>query len=272
MLPPIFRRYTNELWYIFHAPFFFFVFMVVWMPFRSETDLDMGRSLFMFNVTMMMCIIIVTLLLTRTLRFLLARFLNRSWWQLLAWCVMELTAITFFLALYLYLMETSVPYSHWLPRCLEYSFLVLVFPYLAVTGVCALVAAYQTPARERELVRFADASRQVRLVLLKDVILYVKAQENYVRIYYLDSGNVKDYTIRSTMRAITRTLWPCAATGTMFSARSWTFPAPRCPSPGASIRNSRKSCRIVNNFFCRGGHFFITLSVKYKSLRYVLYR
>ena len=177
--------------------------MVVWMPFRSETDLDMGRSLFMFNVTMMMCIIIVTLLLTRTLRFLLARFLNRNWWQLLAWCVMELTAITFFLALYLYLMDTSVPYSHWLPRCLEYSFLVLVFPYLAVTGVCALVAAYQTPARERDLVRFADASRQVRLVLLKDVILYVKAQENYVRIYYLDSGNVKDYTIRSTMRAIT---------------------------------------------------------------------
>lgn len=203
MLPPIFRRYTNELWYIFHAPFFFFVFMVVWMPFRSETDLDMGRSLFMFNVTMMMCIIIVTLLLTRTLRFLLARFLNRNWWQLLAWCVMELTAITFFLALYLYLMDTSVSYSHWLPRCLEYSFLVLVFPYLAVTGVCALVAAYQTPARERDLVRFADASRQVRLVLLKDVILYVKAQENYVRIYYLDSGNVKDYTIRSTMRAIT---------------------------------------------------------------------
>lgn len=203
MLPPIFRRYTNELWYIFHAPFFFFVFMVVWMPFRSETDLDMGRSLFMFNVTMMMCIIIVTLLLTRTLRFLLARFLNRNWWQLLAWCVMELTVITFFLALYLYLMDTSVPYSHWLPRCLEYSFLVLVFPYLAVTGVCALVAAYQTPARERDLVRFADASRQVRLVLLKDVILYVKAQENYVRIYYLDSGNVKDYTIRSTMRAIT---------------------------------------------------------------------
>lgn len=203
MLPPIFRRYTNELWYIFHAPFFFFVFMVVWMPFRSETDLDMGRSLFMFNVTMMMCIIIVTLLMTRTLRYLLARFLNRNWWQLLAWCVMELTVITFFLALYLYLMDASVSYSRWLPRCLEYSFLVLVFPYLAVTGVCALVAAYQTPARERDLVRFADASRQVRLVLLKDVILYVKAQENYVRIYYLDSGNVKDYTIRSTMRAIT---------------------------------------------------------------------
>ena len=203
MLPPIFRRYTNELWYIFHAPFFFFVFMVVWMPFRSEADLDMGRSLFMFNVTMMMCIIIVTLLLTRTLRFLLARFLNRNWWQLLAWCVMELTAITFFLALYLYLMDTSVPYSHWLPRCLEYSFLVLVFPYLAITGVCALVAAYQTPARERDLVRFADASRQVRLVLLKDVILYVKAQENYVRICYLDNGNVKDYTLRSTMLAIT---------------------------------------------------------------------
>ena len=202
-LPPVFRRYTNELWYIFHVPFFFFVFMVVWMPFRSETDLDMGRSLFVFNVTMMMCVILVTLLLTRTLRYLLGRHLNSSWWQLLAWCALELTVITYFLALYLYLMDPSIPYFRWLARSLQYSFLVLVFPYLAVTGVCALVAAHQSPARERDLVRFTDASRQVRLVLLKDVILYVKAQENYVRIYYLDSGNIKDYTIRSTMRAIT---------------------------------------------------------------------
>lgn len=201
-LPPIFHRYTNELWYIFHVPFFFFVFMVVWLPFRSETDLDMGRSLFVFNVTMMMCVIILTLLLTRTLRYLLRQYLNGNWWQMLAWCVMELTLITYFLALYLYLMDPSVPYFRWLARCLQYSFLVLVFPYLAVTGVCALVAAHQSPARERELVRFLDSSRQVRLVLLKDVVLYIKAQENYVRIYYLDNGNLKDYTIRSTMRAI----------------------------------------------------------------------
>lgn len=202
MLPNLFRRYTNELWYIFHVPFFFFVFMVVWQPFHSETDLDMGRSLFIFNVTMMMCIILVTLLLFRTLRYLLGSHVNRSWWQLFAWSALELTVITYFLALYLYLMDPSVPYFRWLPRCLEYSFLVLIFPYLAITGVCALVAAYQTPARERDLVRFADGSRQVRLVLLKDALLYVKAQENYVRIFYLDNGNVKDYAMRSTMRAI----------------------------------------------------------------------
>ena len=201
-LPPLFRHFTNELWYIFHLPFFFFVFMVVWIPFHSETDLDMGRSLFMFNVTMMMCIILVTLLLSRTVRYLLGGAVNRSWWQLLAWCALELTVITYFLALFLYLMDPSVPYFRWVALSLQYSFLVLIFPYLLITGVCALVSAYQTPPRERELVRFSDGSRQVRLVLLKDVILYVKAQENYVRIYYLDNGNVKDYTLRSTMRAI----------------------------------------------------------------------
>lgn len=201
-LPPLFRHFTNELWYIFHLPFFFFVFMVVWVPFHSETDLDMGRSLFMFNVTMMMCIILVTLLLSRTVRYLLGSTVNRSWWQLLAWCALELTVITYFLALYLYLMDPSVTYFRWVALSLQYSFLVLIFPYLLITGICALVSAYQTPARERELVRFSDGSRQVRLVLLKDVILYVKAQENYVRIFYLDNGNVRDYTLRSTMRAI----------------------------------------------------------------------
>ena len=201
-LPDLFRRYTTELWYILLSPFFFFVFMLVWLPFRSEENLDMGRSLFIFNVTMMMCIVLVTLLIFRTVRFLLRKFLNDNWWQLVAWNVLELTAITYFFALYLYLMDTSTPYLNWLAACVPLSFLVLIFPYVGISIVCALIAANRTPSNERDLVRFADAGRQVRLVLLKDVILYVKAQENYVRIYYLESGHLKDYTIRSTMLAI----------------------------------------------------------------------
>ena len=202
-LSDLFRRYTTELWYVFHAPFFFFVFMLVWTPFHSEEALDMGRGLFIFNVTIMMCIAIITIFIFRTIRYLLRDYLNRNWWQLASWNTLELTVITFFFALYLYLMDPGVPYFTWLDRCVPYSFLVLIFPYAGIGVVCGLITANRTPSRGKDLVRFTDGSRQVRLVLLKDVILYVKAQENYVRICYLDNGNVKDYTLRSTMLAIT---------------------------------------------------------------------
>jgi len=42
----------------------------------------------------------------------------------------------------------------------------------------------------------------VKIVLLKDAILYVQADENYVKVHYLDNGRVKSYSLRSTMRAI----------------------------------------------------------------------
>ena len=43
LLPDLFRRYTTELWYILLAPFWFFVFMLVWTPFHSEEALDVHR-------------------------------------------------------------------------------------------------------------------------------------------------------------------------------------------------------------------------------------
>jgi hypothetical protein len=202
VLPDLFRRYTTELWYILLAPFFFFVFMLVWTPFHSEAALDMGRGLFVFNVTMMMCIAIFTIFILRTIRFLLRDHLNRSWWALAAWNMLELTAITYFFALYLYLMDPSMPYFNWLARCVPYSFLVLLFPYASIGVVCGLIAVSQSLPAEKDLIRFATANRQVRLVLIKDAVLYVQAQENYVRICYLENGHPKDYVLRSTMVAI----------------------------------------------------------------------
>lgn len=201
-LPDLFRRFSTELWYIFLSPFFFFVFMLVWLPFRTETVLDMGRGLFIFNVTMMMCIVLFTVFIFRTLHFLLRESLNRSWWALAAWNVLELTAITYFFALYLYLMDPSVSYFIWLARCVPYSFLVLLFPYAGIGIVLGLITARQSSSVEKDLIRFTGAGRQVRLVLLKEAVLYVKAQENYVCIFYLDNGHPKDYVLRSTMVAI----------------------------------------------------------------------
>jgi hypothetical protein len=202
-LPDLFRRYSTQLWYILLSSAFFFVFMVVYQPFGVREAFDMGRGLFIVNVAILTSIVFLTLLICRTVFYFCSRKVSRYWWQYTGWIMMELTVMTYFFALYLFLMDRSMPYFEQLAHCLQYTFLVLIYPYFGVNIVGALIASSEEPAiRERETVRFLDANRQVKIVLLKDAILCVEADENYIRIRYLEGGKVKEYTLRSTMRAI----------------------------------------------------------------------
>ena len=202
-LPSLFYKFTSQLWYVLMSAVFFFFFVAVYQPFGMAQALDMGRGLFIFNVTMLMCIVLVLLLIFRLVFFLLKRNLCRNWIQYIAWTALEMTALTYSFALYLYLMSGhAFPYFTQLAICLQYTFLILVYPYFGITIVMFLVSQLQTPQVSRDSIRFTDANRQVKIVLVKDAILYIKADENYVRIHYLDNGKEKDYSLRSTMSAI----------------------------------------------------------------------
>jgi DNA-binding LytR/AlgR family response regulator len=42
----------------------------------------------------------------------------------------------------------------------------------------------------------------LKIVLTAPAILYIAAEENYVHIYYLENGRVKEYCLRSSMKAL----------------------------------------------------------------------
>ncbi len=139
-LPELYGKFTTHLWYMLFPALFFFTFIVVYRPFGSEEMLDMGRSLFFFNTAIMMCIVLVTTILTRLVYFLLYRFVNHTWWEFAGFCMLEMVIITYFLALYLFLMRHDGRiYFEYVGLCTQYSFLVLLFPYFGITIVCALV-------------------------------------------------------------------------------------------------------------------------------------
>lgn len=203
-LPELYGKFTTHLWYMLFPALFFFTFIVVYRPFGSEEMLGMGRSLFFFNTAIMMCIVLVTTILTRLVYFLLYRFVNHTWWEFAGFCMLEMVIITYFLALYLFLMRHDGRiYFEYVGLCTQYSFLVLLFPYFGITIVCALVGKRESNiAEQKGLIRFSDTSRQVKAVLDNKSILYIEAKDNYVIIYYLDNGKVKNYQLRNTMNAI----------------------------------------------------------------------
>lgn len=202
-LPHIFRKFSTQLWYVLLSSAFFFFFVVVYQPFGMAQALDMGRGFFIPNAAIMMCIVLVTLMITRTVFYLLRANICRNWWFFSGWTALEMVVLTYFMALYVHLMGGRVvPYFTQLAICLQYTFLILWIPYFGITIVCLLVDDLKAPVREMDVIRFVDANRQVKLALQKDAILYIKADENFVHIHYLDSGKVKDFALRSTMQAI----------------------------------------------------------------------
>lgn len=184
------------------VPALFFIIMVVYRPFGNPIALDFGRSLFYFNITMMMCIILVYLALTRTLLYALRKHLCTNWWFYVGWMILECVGLTFFFGLYLRLISGQAPYFLHVANSLQYTFLILCVPYGGVTAICTIVEYSSPNIREHDSIRFTDKNGQAKIVLIKDAILYIRANENYVTIYYKDGENVKSYTLRTSMASI----------------------------------------------------------------------
>jgi len=55
---------------------------------------------------------------------------------------------------------------------------------------------------EKTLIRFYDEQKRLKLVVSSEAVLYIEAEENYVHILHLDNGRVKDFELRSSMRAL----------------------------------------------------------------------
>ena len=205
-LPSIFGKLTTHLWYILLSSAFFLMFFFIYRPFGSSVALDMGRGLFFFNVTMMTCIVLVTAGIMHLTFLLLYKYLNHSLWQFIGWMILELIVIALFFAMYICLMGGSaVPYFEEIAVCFKYSFLTLMYPFFGITAICLTVHPEHMEPPDLPTgssVRFQDASGKVRIVLSKDAILYLRAEENYVKVHYLDNDRVKDYQIRTSMNAL----------------------------------------------------------------------
>lgn len=201
-IPEIFSKYPTQLCYIFIVPAMFLLIMIVYRPFGNPHNLNMERNLFFFNATMMMCIILVFLSITRHIYYLLRKHLCKHWWQIIVWNCAEMAVVTFFIALYLTLMDGNVSYFLQLAISLQYTFLILIVPYFVITAVLTIISLKNPKFLEQDTIRFNDSNGQVKIVLLRNAILYIKADENYININYIDGDKVKSYSLRSSMTAI----------------------------------------------------------------------
>ncbi|MBQ6275897.1 MAG: LytTR family transcriptional regulator [Bacteroidales bacterium] len=168
----------------------------------------MGRGIMAFNTTMLFCILFGVLLISRLLLYVLRRFFVPTWLAYSLWIFGEVLVASLFMALYVTLMyHGEYPYFDVVGLCLFFNLIVLSLPYVIISlSVVASEANDVGEPSEGGLIRFHDNTQKLKLVVAADALMYVKAEENYVRIKYLENGVIKDYVLRNTMKSLELTL------------------------------------------------------------------
>jgi len=207
-IPAILASWRTQFWYAVFAPGFFMFLCSVYQPFGMRQLLDNGRNEFFVNIVLMTCILIGVLTITRVIFYFINRKSRMNWWGWASWVLLELTVCTYMLALFVNLrIPESGQYFVVVAACLQYTFLILCYPYFGITVCSVLASITLTPAAAQKrdafsVIHFMDMRKQVKLSVVKDSVLYIAAEENYIKITYRDGNTLKNYTIRASMSSI----------------------------------------------------------------------
>jgi len=212
-------KYSSQLWYIILIPLFFLVFVIIYKPFNIEagalckypSSIMDPNGRYQFNIVMIMSIILMVLVLSRTLLYILRKKLSGDYGNYFVWISGEFLAMSLFTALYVSLItKGEMTYFNALLYAFIYLLTILIYPYALITLMQLLKAARASKAGivddTSSRIRFYDDKHTLKFVIAASSILYIEAQENYVRIHYLDGDQVKHYQLRATMKKIEESL------------------------------------------------------------------
>ena len=201
---------TSTILHSLAIPLFFLFFTIFYKPRSIEKLLDMEHASFAFNITILFCIVLLSTSITRVWLYLLGLYRSVSKQIYAAWCVCEMIIAALFSSLYITLMlKEPVSYFEIAGTAMILIMTSTVYPYIFLWLQYEIYAGKQrldgTPD-EKSLIRFYDEYKKLKLVIAREAVMFIKSEENYVHIHYLDHDKNKKFTLRSSMKALEETL------------------------------------------------------------------
>ena len=203
LVASVFRRFVPQLLHVIVLPIFFFTFMLIYRPLGIEGLL--GKEWFGVHLTIISCIVMLSAATARSVYYFIPMRINYALYVF--WCLGETIFISFFVALYIWLvMGKALPYFEYLAFSFKYISMSLIYPY-AILGLSIRAYVYHERSLNQGTVsaqkmRFYDHLHHLKIVLDPSTVLYISAEENYVNIYYSEGGRVREFNLRSSMKAI----------------------------------------------------------------------
>lgn len=186
------------------VPLFAFVFTILYRPFGMESVLQMDSASYSFNVTIMLCIVFGSVALMRAVMFLLKGRMPANGLIYALWCLGEMVFSSLFVSLYVTLMlGGEAGFFEMVGKSFGALFGICIYPYtLFYIGMELFLERTMEEVDPSTLVKFYDEYKKLRFVIASEAIIFLRSEENYVQIHYLDHSKPKKFVLRSSMRAL----------------------------------------------------------------------
>ncbi|MBR4775099.1 MAG: LytTR family transcriptional regulator [Bacteroidales bacterium] len=191
--------------FIVGVPLFYFLFVLAYNPFGIEEFLSVGAG---HTLNLIICTLIVlgVISISRMLLYILRRRIDLNWALYILWCFGEVILCGLYMSIPMGIgWAGAKPYFTVMSHCVLSTWGILVFP-LSIFSMAVQLYVLDQPAGpvadEKTLIRFHDSEKRLKLVVASENVLYVEAEDNYVHIVHLDGGKIKDFELRSSMRAL----------------------------------------------------------------------
>ena len=187
-LPSIMTALRSNLVFILAVPLFWLCFVLLYKPAAIVQLLGMGADMLHFNTTIIMCVLLAVMIISRVLLMAIHRTLKLDWWKFFLWEASELLLMSLFMALYLTLMyRGAYTYFSMVGQCLFSLLMICLYPYV----IFNVAFAYRSKLEENtlyddSLMRFVDNTQKLKLMIASSAVLYVEADENYVHVRYME--------------------------------------------------------------------------------------
>lgn len=192
------------------VPVFILIFMTFYKPLGIHELLDMEHANFAFNATIIFCITLVSISITRGWLYLIGKYKNISRSIYTVWCVAEMVIAALFSSLYATLMlKEPVSYFEVAGTFILLITTTAIYPYSIIWLAYELYAKNneeKVTTDDNSLIRFYDEYKKLRLVIAPEAVIFIKSEDNYVQIHYQDQNRTKKFILRSSMKALEETL------------------------------------------------------------------
>ena len=192
------------------VPVFVLLFTIYYRPYGVYDVLHMEHASFAFNATILFCIVLVSISITRGWLYLIGKYRDIPKPVYLLWCIGEILVASWFITMYIVLMDKEIMGFFELAGS---SFIMMlgtcIYPYGFLWLGLELYAKSredQTTPEDHSLIRFHDEYGKLRFVIAPEAVIFIKSEDNYVQIHYLDKGRTKKFILRSSMRALEENL------------------------------------------------------------------
>ncbi len=194
---------TSLLLHVLALPTFFLCFILIYQSQWMVSFLSIDGTKTVFNTLILMCILLVVLCGSRIPMTACRRHLHLSWVYYILWSLAEWVVTALFMALYMTLMYRG-EYGYFLVagKCMLLLIATIPYPFVIINLLMYASRTTQEMAKEDDLIRFCDNTQRQKLVIAAGSVLYIRADENYVHIHYIENERVKEFSLRNSMRAI----------------------------------------------------------------------